>query len=118
MSYRNTTQADVLKLVAKKLQSSLAVEGELPEDGLAVRRQRDLDIWDRFANGGSGHWSSQATVRRLAQRHPTRGFLVLTQTAGPRRQITSSTRRDRATSSPLPEVSQRPFQKARCRARR
>ena len=36
MSYRNTLQADALALVAKKLQSSLAVEGELPEDGLAA----------------------------------------------------------------------------------
>ena len=36
MSYRNTLQADALKLVAKKLQSSLAVEGEMPEDGLAA----------------------------------------------------------------------------------
>ena len=36
MSYRSTLQADALKLVAKKLQSSLAVEGELPEDGLAA----------------------------------------------------------------------------------
>ena len=36
MSYRNTLQADALKLVAKKLQSSLAVEGELPEDGLVA----------------------------------------------------------------------------------
>ncbi len=36
MDYRNTLQADALKLVAKKLQSSLAVEGELPEDGLAA----------------------------------------------------------------------------------
>ena len=36
LSYRNTLQADALKLVAKKLQSSLAVEGELPEDGLAA----------------------------------------------------------------------------------
>ena len=36
MSYRNTLQADALKLVAKKLQSALAVEGELPEDGLAA----------------------------------------------------------------------------------
>ena len=36
MSYRNTLQADALKLVAKKLQSSLAVDGELPEDGLAA----------------------------------------------------------------------------------
>ena len=36
MAYRNTLQADALKLVARKLQSSLAVEGELPEDGLAA----------------------------------------------------------------------------------
>ncbi len=36
MSYKNTLQADALKLVARKLQSSLAVEGELPEDGLAA----------------------------------------------------------------------------------
>ena len=36
MSYRNTLQADALTLVAKKMQSSLAVEGELPEDGLAA----------------------------------------------------------------------------------
>ena len=36
MSYRNTLQADALKLVAQKLQSSLAVEGELPEEGLAA----------------------------------------------------------------------------------
>ena len=35
MSYRNTLQANALKLVAKKLQSSLAVEGELAVDGLA-----------------------------------------------------------------------------------
>ncbi len=33
---RNTLQADALKLAAKKLQSSLALEGELPEDGLAA----------------------------------------------------------------------------------
>ena len=36
MSYRNTLQADALKLVAKKMQSSLAVEGELPEDGIPL----------------------------------------------------------------------------------
>ncbi len=36
MAYRNTQQADALKLVAQKLQSSLAVEGELPDDGLAA----------------------------------------------------------------------------------
>ncbi len=36
MAYRGTLQADALKLVAQKLQSSLAVEGELPADGLAA----------------------------------------------------------------------------------
>ena len=36
MAYRSTLQADALKLVAQKLQSSLALEGELPEDGLAA----------------------------------------------------------------------------------
>jgi hypothetical protein len=35
-AYRNTLQAEALKLVAKKMQSSLAVEGELPDDGLAA----------------------------------------------------------------------------------
>ena len=36
MVYENTIQTDALKLVAKKMQSSLAVEGELPEEGLTT----------------------------------------------------------------------------------
>ena len=36
MAYRSTLQADALKLVAQKLQSSLAVEGDLSKDGLAA----------------------------------------------------------------------------------
>ena len=36
MANRNTLQADTLKLVVKKLQSSLAVVGEPLEDGLAA----------------------------------------------------------------------------------
>ncbi len=44
MSYRNTLQADALKLVAQKLQSSLAVEGELPEDGLAAYGDEGDDL--------------------------------------------------------------------------
>ncbi len=35
MAYRSRLQADALKLVAQRPQSSLAVEGELPDDGLA-----------------------------------------------------------------------------------
>ena len=44
MAYRNTLQADALQLVAKKLQSSLAVEGELPEDGLAAYGDNGDDL--------------------------------------------------------------------------
>ena len=36
MTYQNCLQADALKLVAQKVQSSLAVEGDLPEDGLSA----------------------------------------------------------------------------------
>ena len=42
MAYRNILQADALKLVAKKLQSSLAVESELPEGG--VGRQYSIRL--------------------------------------------------------------------------
>ena len=44
MAYRGTLQADALKLVAQKLQNSLAVEGELPEDGLAAYGDDGDDI--------------------------------------------------------------------------
>ena len=44
MSYRNILQADALKLVAKKQQSSLAVEGELPEDGLVAYGDEGDDL--------------------------------------------------------------------------
>ena len=44
MAYRNTLQADALKLVAQKLQSSLAIEGELPEDGLAAYGDEGEDL--------------------------------------------------------------------------
>ena len=36
MVYGNTIQGDALRLIAGKMQSSLAVEGELPEEGLAA----------------------------------------------------------------------------------
>ena len=35
MAYKETIQTEALKLIAKKIQASLAVEGELPEDGLS-----------------------------------------------------------------------------------
>ena len=55
MAYRNTLQVDALKLGAQKLQSSLAVEGELPEDGLAAYGDDgdDLDATGRRAGYSS-----------------------------------------------------------------
>ena len=44
MVYEGTIQTDALKLVAKKMQSSLAVEGELPEDGLTAFGDDSQDL--------------------------------------------------------------------------
>ena len=62
MAYRNSLQADALKLVAKKLQSSLAVEGELPEDGLAAFGDDGDDLMlalaRKIVNGDEGDLSA------------------------------------------------------------
>ena len=66
MSYRNTLQADALKLVAKKLQSSLAVEGELPEDGLAAYGDDGEDLMMALARKiVSGHEDEAETVEEM-----------------------------------------------------
>ena len=66
MAYRNTLQADALKLVAKKLQSSLAVEGELPEDGLAAYGDDGDDLMlalaRKIVNGDTGDAESVEAV--------------------------------------------------------
>ena len=51
MAYRNTLQADALKLVAQKLQASLAVEGELAEAGLATYGDEGDDLLLALAEG-------------------------------------------------------------------
>ena len=62
MAYRGTLQADALKLVAQKLQSSPAVEGELPEDGLAAYGDDGDDIMlalaRKIVNGDEGDLSA------------------------------------------------------------
>ena len=68
MSYRNTLQADALKLVAKKLQSSLAVEGELPEDGLAAFGDDGEDLMMALARKiVSGDEEAEAVEEIFAQ---------------------------------------------------
>ena len=69
MSYRNTLQADALKLVAKKLQSSLAVEGELPEDGLAAYGDDGDDLMMALARKiDSGEEDGTETVEEVFAR--------------------------------------------------
>ena len=66
MSYKNTLQADALKLVAKKLQSSLAVEGELPEDGLAAYGDEGDDLMMALARRVvSGEEDEAETVEQV-----------------------------------------------------
>ena len=71
MSYKNTLQADALKLVAKKLQSSLAVEGELPEDGLAAYGDDGEDLMMALArkvvSGDEEDADAEAVEAALAQ---------------------------------------------------
>jgi hypothetical protein len=43
-AYRGTLQAEALALVARKLQASLAVEGELVEEGLAAHGDEGEDL--------------------------------------------------------------------------
>ena len=85
MSYKNTLQADALKLVAKKMQSSLAVEGELPEDGLAAYGDDGDDMMmalarkDRQRGRGGGRGRDDgggASPRRRTPRASAEELLV------------------------------------------
>ena len=77
MSYRNTLQADALKLVAKKLQSSLAVEGELPEDGLAAYGDDGDDLMMALArkivNGDEEEDEAETVEQAFAQARNAEG---------------------------------------------
>ena len=65
MSYRNTLQEDALKLVSKKLQSSLAVEGELPESGLAAYGDEGDDLMMALARKIVGGEDEGETVEEV-----------------------------------------------------
>ena len=67
MAYRNTLQADALKLVAKKLQSRhWQWKGELPEDGLAAYGDDGDDLMlalaRKIVNGDTGDAESVEAV--------------------------------------------------------
>ena len=69
MACRSTLQGDALKLAAKKLQSSLAVEGELPEHGLAAYGDDGDDLmlapWPVRSSA-----ARRTTLRRLKRSSP------------------------------------------------
>ena len=89
--YRNTLQTDTLKLVAKKQQSSFAVGGELPEDGLSIYGDDGDDLMmalarqifsgkeanadgkpvvvELHASGASGNWQVVETVTLNSNGH-------------------------------------------------
>ncbi|MBI4218875.1 MAG: hypothetical protein HY682_01945, partial [Chloroflexi bacterium] len=75
MAYRNTLQAEALKLVAKKLQSSLAVEGELPEEGLAAFGDDGDDLMlalaKRIVHDDRDHATDNETVEAMFARART-----------------------------------------------
>ena len=78
MSYRNTLQADALKLVAKKMQSSLAVEGSCRRTGLPPmgrRRRHDdgLGPQDRQRRGGGRRHGDDGGGVRPGQERRERG---------------------------------------------
>jgi len=60
--YKGTLQADALALVAAKMRSSLMIEGELPEDGLAALEGGEQDVFlslaRRLTEQGSGEGRS------------------------------------------------------------
>ena len=74
MAYRGTLQADALKLVAQKLQSSLAVEGELPEDGLAAYGDDGDDLMlalaRKIVNGEEDEESVEAVFAQARRPKP------------------------------------------------
>ena len=80
MAYRHTLQADALKLVAQKLQSSLAVEGALPDDGLAAYGDQGDDLMLALARklvSGDEDPESVESVFDQAQRVATQAEALL-----------------------------------------
>ena len=71
LAYRNTIQADGLKLVAKKLTSSLAVEGELSEDGLAAYGDDGDDLMLTLAHQIAGGLEDEEPVEEIFQNYRT-----------------------------------------------
>ena len=71
MAYRGTLQADALKLVARKLQSSLAVEGDLPEEGLAVYGDDGKDVMMALARQIVQGETDEETVEEVFARSRT-----------------------------------------------
>ena len=51
LAYRDTLQLTALSLLSQKMQCSLAIEGELPEDGLSAFAAEEEDLMVSLARG-------------------------------------------------------------------
>ena len=67
MTYQDCLQADALKLIAMKMQSSLAVEGELPEDGLSAYGDTQDNLMISLAKQIAGHLGPRTTTADLEE---------------------------------------------------
>ena len=67
MTYQDCIQADALKLIAMKMQSSLAVEGELPEDGLSAYGDTQDNLMISLAKQIAGHLGPRTTTADLEE---------------------------------------------------
>ena len=67
MTYQDCLQADALKLIAMKMQSSLAVEGELPEDGLSAYGDTHDNLMLSLAKQIAGHLTPRTTTEDLEE---------------------------------------------------
>ena len=88
MAYRNTLQADALKLVAKKLQSSLAWTASCPEDGLAAYGDEGDDLMLALARkivAGEEDPDSIESVFAQAQQVAAKAEALPVDASGPRR---------------------------------
>ena len=121
MVYTKTLQSDALKLVAKKLQSSLAVEGDLPEDGLAAYGDDGKDLIMTLAKqimGAESDTDTESVEALFARAREVESegqeYLVDEEWTGPKDQTTQTDPKSNETpgflplAQPTPEPTPKP----------
>ena len=80
LAYEETIQTEALALIARKMQSSLAVEGELPDEGLSVFGDAGDDLMMSLAKSivrGNRNLESLENIFRRARQEEEQGLRYL-----------------------------------------